>query len=74
MGDETRLLIRYGDTDLIVTLPIQRTLRAKAQVHLHFDAAHTLLFDAETGKRIVITAQPAAPRPTVHTPEKVRTP
>lgn len=65
LGDETRLLIRYGDTDLIVTLPIQRTLRAKDLVHLYFDAAHTLFFDAETGERIVMDV---APRPTAHTP------
>ena len=62
LGDETRLLIRYGEVDLIVTLPVTRSLKAKQDVHLEFDAAHTLLFDADTGVRL----QTGAPDRTVH--------
>lgn len=63
LGDETRLLIRYGDVDLIVTLPITRSLRAKQHVYLEFDAAHTLLFDADTGVRLQTDAPVPTPKP-----------
>lgn len=57
LGDETRLLVRYGEMDLTVTLPITRSLKEGQPVYLEFDLAHTLLFDPETGVRIPVEAQ-----------------
>ena len=70
LGDETRLLVRYGEMELTVTLPITRSLRAGQQVYLEFDLAHTLLFDTETGVRIPVASQTGEAAPDTMTPKR----
>ncbi len=69
LGDETRLLVRYGEMDLTVTLPITRSLKEGQPVYLEFDLAHTLLFDPETGVRIPVEAQTEGTIPATMTPK-----
>ena len=70
LGDETRLLVRYGEMELTVTLPITRSLRAGQRVYLEFDLAHTLLFDTATGVRIPIANQRDEAAPDTMTPKR----
>ena len=69
LGDETRLLVRYGEMELTVTLPITRSLREGERVYLEFDLAHTLLFDTETGVRIPVANRTNGAAPDTMTPK-----
>lgn len=54
LGDETGLLVKCGDINLIVTLPITRDLKVGTQIYLQLDPYYTVFFDDSTGERITV--------------------